>query len=110
MKIIGIKIIKKKLVKNKKGDILKFVSRKDFFFKKFGEVYFTEIKRNKIKGWNYHKRNKCLFVVPYGKVKFHFIDGRINSKSFNSENKILLYKNNHRVLSVQQEYGFHLNL
>ena len=44
MKIIGLKIFKQKVVNNKKGDILKFLSKRDFFFRKFGETYFTEIK------------------------------------------------------------------
>ena len=51
MKIIGLKILKQKIVNNKKGDILKFISKRDIFFKKFGETYFTEIKKNKTKGW-----------------------------------------------------------
>ena len=100
MKIIGIKIIKKKIIKNKKGDILKYISRNDIFFKKFGEVYFKEIKKNKTKGWNCHKKNKCLLLVPYGKVKFHFVDGRKKSKSFNHESKIILNKNKLRILSI----------
>ena len=100
MKIIGLKIIKQKVIKNKKGDILKFISKKESFFKKFGEIYFTEIKKNKTKGWNYHKKNKCFFLVPYGKVKFHLVDGRKKSKSFNHQNKIILQKKNLRILSV----------
>ena len=43
MKIIGVKKIPAKSFKNNKGDLLKFVSKKDFFFKSFGEVYFNEI-------------------------------------------------------------------
>ena len=70
MKIIGLKIFKQKVVNNKKGDILRFLSKRDSFFIKFGETYFTEIKKNKTKGWNYHKKNNCIIAVPYGKVKF----------------------------------------
>ena len=70
MKIIGLKNIKRKVIGNNKGDILKFLSRQDSFFKKFGEIYFTEIFKNKVKGWNYHKKNNCLLSVPYGKVQF----------------------------------------
>ena len=50
-----IKIFKSKISHNKKGDIIKYLSKNDRFFKKFGEVYFTEIKKGKTKGWNYHK-------------------------------------------------------
>ena len=73
MKIIGLKLFKNKIIKSKKGDIIRFVSKKNSFYRKFGEVYFSEIKKNKIKGWNFHKRNICLISVPYGKVKFNFI-------------------------------------
>ena len=106
MKIIGLKVLKQKVVKNKKGDILKFLSRKDSYFKKFGEIYFTEIKKNKIKGWNYHKKNHCIITVPYGKVNFWFIDGRKNSSSYQKENKIIIEKKNYKVILVPPKIWF----
>ena len=81
MRIIGLKKIKKKIMKNSKGDILKYVNKKDYFFKKFGEIYFNEIKLNKRKGWNLHKKNTCIISIIYGKVEFKFIDGRNKSSS-----------------------------
>ena len=57
MKIIGLKKIKIKIINNKKGDILKFISKKSNFFKSFGEIYFTEINYKQTKGWNLHKKN-----------------------------------------------------
>ena len=47
MKIIGVKKIKQSIFKNSKGDLIKFVSKKNNFFKSFGEVYFNEINCNK---------------------------------------------------------------
>ena len=109
MKIIGLKIFKQKVVNNKKGDILKFLSKRDFFFKKFGETYFTEVKKNKTKGWNYHKKNNCIIAVPYGKVNFWFIDGRKNSSSYYKEDKIIIEKKIIKLYWYLQRYGFHLN-
>lgn len=100
MKIIGIKKIKKKIIKNIKGDILKFFSKQDSFFKKFGEIYFSEIKKNKVKGWNYHKKNTCLLTVPFGKVEFFFIDGRLKSKSYLFEEKVTIHKKKYIILIV----------
>ena len=100
MKIIGLKNIKRKVIGNNKGDILKFLSRRDSFFKKFCEIYFTEIFKNKTKGWNYHKKNNCLLSVPYGKVQFWFIDGRRNSKSYHREQKIINSRKNYKLISV----------
>ena len=79
MSLSKIKIIKLKISTNPKGDVLKYLTRKNKYFKKFGEVYFTEIKKNKVKGWNFHKKCWCLLAVPYGKVKFTFAEN-INSK------------------------------
>ena len=59
MKINGLKKINIKIFKNKKGDLIKYLSSKDRFFKKFGEIYFSEIKKGQVKGWNLHKRYKC---------------------------------------------------
>ena len=106
MKIIGLKLIKKNVIKNKKGDIIKYISRNDKFFKKFGEVYFTEILKNKTKGWNFHKRNSCLISVPFGKVKFTFVDGRKNSKSYNKKLSCILGKKSYKIIIIPARIWF----
>lgn len=100
MKINGLKKINQEVIKNKKGDILKFVSKKSFFLNKFGEIYFTEIVKNKVKGWNLHKKNRCILCVPQGKVEFFFIDGRKKSKTYHKEVKIIVGRNNPFILIV----------
>ena len=57
-----IKIIKNKVFKSKKGNLVKYVSSKDKFFRKFSEIYFNEIKLKKKKGQILHKKNHCLIV------------------------------------------------
>ena len=100
MKIIGVKKIKQKIFKNPKGDLLKFVSKKNNFFKSFGEIYFNEIKLNKKKGWILHKKNHCIFTTVYGEVSFKLYDGRKKSSSFNKEANITLNKNKYNILIV----------
>ena len=106
MKITGLKIFTNKVIKNSKGDILKFISKKDAFFNKFGEIYFSEIKKNKTKGWNFHKENTCLLSVPYGNVKFSFIDGRKKSKTYYKKVTIKLNKKNYKIISVPPKIWF----
>ena len=100
MKIIGIKKIPVKFFENGKGDLLKFVSKNDPFFKSFGEVYFNEIKYKKKKGWIKHLKNQCIFSVAFGEINFKLIDGRIKSKTFDKEENITLNTNNNAVLIV----------
>ena len=82
MSVSKIKVIKLKKFNNPIGDTMKYLSIKSSFFKGFGESYFSEIKKNKIKGWNYHKRYWCILCVPFGQVKFNF------KKNLNESTKI----------------------
>ena len=96
-----IKTIKLKISINPKGDVLKYLTKKNKYFKKFGEVYFTEIKKNKTKGWNFHKKCWCLLAVPYGKVKFTF------AKNINSKKKIVIIgKKNYSIIVVPPRIWF----
>ena len=101
MSLSKIKIIKLKISTNPKGDVLKYLTRKNKDFKKFGEVYFTEIKKNKVKGWNFHKKCWCLLAVPYGKVKFTFAEN-INSK----KKTIIIGKKNYSLIVVPPRIWF----
>ena len=101
MGLSKINTIKLKISTNQKGDVLKYLTRKNKYFKKFGEVYFTEIKKNKIKGWNFHKKCWCLLTVPYGKVKFTFAEN-INSK----KKTIIIGKKNYSLIVVPPRIWF----
>ena len=101
MSLNKIKTIKLKISTNPKGDVLKYLTRKNKYFKKFGEVYFTEIKKNKFKGWNFHKKCWCLLAVPYGKVKFTF------AKNINNKKKtIIIGKKNYSIIVVPPRIWF----
>jgi len=96
-----IKIYKLNKLKNLKGDVLKYLNKNNKYFKKFGEIYFTEIKEKQIKGWNFHKKCQCLISVPVGKVKFTFaeiISGR--------KKVITIGKKNHSIIVVPPRIWF----
>ena len=101
MSVSKIKVIKLKKFDNPIGDTMKYLSKKSSFFKGFGEVYFSEIKKNKIKGWNYHKKYWCLLCVPFGKVKFNF-KNQLNSKV----KSITIGKKNYSVIIVPPKIYF----
>ena len=96
-----IKIYKLNKLKNLKGDVLKYLNKNNKYFKKFGEIYFTEIKEKKIKGWNFHKKCQCLITVPVGKVKFTFAEKISGRKKI-----IIIGKKNHSVIVVPPSIWF----
>ena len=61
-----------KKINTEKGNIYKFLSRKDKFYKKFGEVYFSRADFMKIKAWKRHREVTLNLTVPVGEVKFVF--------------------------------------
>ena len=69
--IIVSKVDKKKVVN---GDIYHGIKSHDLGFKNFGEVYFSFINFNKIKGWKKHTKMTLNLLVPVGLVKFVFYD------------------------------------
>ena len=96
-----IKIYKLNKLKNLKGDVLKYLNKNNKYFKKFGEIYFTEIKKKKIKGWNFHKKCQCLLTVPVGKVKFEFAE-----KISGRKRVIIIGKKNYSIIVVPPRIWF----
>ena len=45
MTVKSVKISRCNLIKNKKGNIIKFISKDNKLLSKFGEIYFSEIKK-----------------------------------------------------------------
>jgi len=94
-------LVNSQFFKNKKGDVIKYISKKSKYFKKFGEIYFSEIKKNKIKGWIKHTRNTCIICVPYGKVRFFIV-----KENFQKQKKFILSKKINKLLIIPSGYWF----
>ena len=86
-----IKKRKIKVIKNSKGNIIKFINSKELPIKKFGEIYFSEVKPNIFKGWKFHNsRNQYLTVIS-GNVEFSFKrkkNGKIKKILINSKKNL----------------------
>jgi len=65
------------------GSVFHGMKKNDVGYVNFGEVYFSFIKIEAIKGWKLHQRITLNLIVPIGEIKFNFIDSRKNSKTYN---------------------------
>ena len=75
-----IKFFKKKIINHPKGNIMHYIKKDDKNYVKFGEVYFTWIKKNTLKGWKLHKKMHMNLTVPVGKIRCFFYDKNTNKK------------------------------
>lgn len=78
------------IIKSNSGLVFHALKNTDKGFMEFGEVYFSTIKKNKIRAWKLHQKMTLNLVVPIGEVLFIFKDNREDSKTFNKFYKIAL--------------------
>ena len=67
---------------------------------KFGEIYFSTINPDKIKGWNFHKKMTLNYAVIFGKIKLVLYDTRVNSKTNGQIQEISLSDENYSLVTI----------
>ena len=82
------------------GDIFHGIRKTDIGYADFGEVYFSFIKNNSIKGWKMHTEMTLNIIVPIGSILFNFIDLREKSESYQTQIKLLLGDDNYQRVTV----------
>ena len=92
-------LTKLKIISHPKGKIMHALKSTDDTFLNFGEAYFTEIKKNMIKGWKKHLRMTLNLIVPLGTVQF-FILNQSNNKNFS----FTIGESNYQRLTVPANY------
>ena len=78
--IHDIKITPLKIISDDRGKVMHMLRKDSAIFDKFGEIYFSKIRKKSIKAWKMHKKNICNILVISGCVQFVFIN---NNKFFN---------------------------
>lgn len=86
------KIIYPKKISTDKGDIYKYNLINKFFKRGIKDFYFSEVKKNKFKGWKYKDDTDTVLILIEGKVKFYFKNKLNNNKTLvlNSQKKKIL--------------------
>ena len=71
----GVKLNKLNIIEHSKGNILHGIKKSSIGFNGFGEVYFSNVNYQEIKGWKKHNKMYLNLIVPIGKVKFVIFNG-----------------------------------
>ena len=100
MTVDDIVVTTQNVIHHGSGSIYHGIKSSDSSFCSFGELYFSRILYGHVKGWKFHKLMTLNLLVPYGQVKFVFIDSSANHKSF------ILGHNNYCRLTVPPTLWF----
>lgn len=82
------KILKGNKIINKKGSLLKYFNKNSLPKNwKFGEIYVSEISKNMIKGWHWHKYQTSTLLAISGNIKVVIIqNGKFKQFSISKTN------------------------
>ena len=80
------------------GGILRALKQSENGYSGFGEAYFSQIEKGKIKAWKRHKKMKLNLIVPIGEIKFVLFDNRDSNNELFQE--IILSKDNYCRLTI----------
>ena len=98
--IEGVILTPLKRIYHPKGSIYHGLKKSGVGFAGFGEAYFSEIKGDKVKGWNRHKRMTLNLVVPIGSVTFVIFDDRSGIGTKNKFFEVELSLDNYHCLTI----------
>ena len=79
--IEGVVVQSLKQIDNPGGLVLHMLKKDSILFRKFGEVYFSEINSGVIKAWKRHKIQSQNLTVPINKIRLVIYDSRPDSKT-----------------------------
>lgn len=82
MQINDVNIFALKKIEDERGAVLHMLRSDQPHFKKFGEVYFSKVNPQVIKGWKLHKEIFQNMAVPEGDIRLIIYDPRKDSSTF----------------------------
>ena len=98
--IEGIHISPLKIISDHRGSVMHMLRNDSNVFKRFGEIYFSTIFKDKIKAWHLHKEATLNYACIFGKVKLVLFDERKDSNTYGKYQEILLSLDNYSLISI----------
>ena len=98
--IQGIKITPLKQIEDERGKVMHMLRNDSKNFTKFGEIYFSTVIPNKIKGWHLHAKMTLNYAVVLGEIKLVLYDARPDSKTKGQVQEFFLSQKNYKLVTV----------
>ena len=79
--IEGVEVVPLRRIPDERGTIMHMLRRTDPHFREFGEIYFSTIYRDVVKGWHRHHEMTLNYACVFGRIKLVLYDDREGSPS-----------------------------
>lgn len=101
--IEGVQIIPLRRIPDERGTILHMLRRDDPHFIRFGEIYFSTIYKNVVKGWHLHGEMTLNYACVHGRIKLVLFDERDGSPTRGESMEVFLGPDNHSLVVIPPE-------
>lgn len=98
--IEGVLIRPLRQIPDERGKILHMLRRDDPHFEQFGEIYFSVVYPNAIKGWHLHRHMTLNYAVVSGMIKLVLFDDREGSSSRGELMEIFVGESNYVLVRI----------
>jgi len=101
--IDGVKVIPLRRIPDERGTVYHMLRSTDPHFTHFGEIYFSTIYPNVIKGWHKHREMTLNYACIFGRVKVVLYDDRESSPTRGGLMEVFLGPENYSLLIIPPE-------
>ena len=98
--IEGVRITPLRQIPDERGKIMHMLRSDAPGFSGFGEIYFSCVYPNAIKGWHIHKKMVLNYAVPFGNIKFVLYDDRAGSPTKGEVQEVFMGPDNYCLVNV----------
>lgn len=98
--IKGVEVIPLKQVVDERGKIMHMLRSDAKHFEKFGEIYFSIVYPDVIKGWHLHKIMVLNYAVVSGMIKLVLFDGRKKSPTRGELMELFIGEDNYCLVKI----------
>lgn len=98
--IDGVKITQLKVIPDERGTIFHMLRNDDKVFESFGEIYFSKVYPEVVKGWHLHKKITLNYAVPVGMIKLVLFDDRESSSTKGELMELFIGEENYVLVTI----------
>ena len=88
--IEGLEVVPLRRIPDERGTVFHMLRASDPHFREFGEIYFSSVYRDAVKGWHRHADMTLNYACVWGRVKLVIFDDREGSPSRGEVQEVFL--------------------
>lgn len=99
-RLADVQVVPLRRIPDERGTIFHMLRRSDPHFLEFGEIYFTTVYRDVIKGWHKHRDMTLNYACIHGRIKLVLYDDREGSQTHGELDEIFLGPDNYALAVI----------